>query len=828
MSPFFYLTLMLALSFQMQSQVSDEHKQNADESAKCGCNGTKPPSRINAENMYLDETFSELAEFIARLSMLDADDASPIHRLNKHIEDGNSVILKDDLIKALAHAESVIAEYTDQISDDQVDKISDMFNALIDVVAQDDLSVRSDVNRSYSAEAMKDRRDDGFPCDDVCDDDSALKIKKILCVLNKAIFCDVAVFRNGAIFCQRVEMKDGLDIRHRLRAHKAKIDKLDAKKAEIKKLEVNKLHAGKATFDNVSVCDVNVTCAINVPSAIVCDLEVTCTAVVDCDLMVGCNIYMNDSTDPLVGNIYKDNIPFLQNFGTDNTFVGDNAGNFIMTGIANAGFGNVTLFNNTTGTNNTAVGSQALFSNTTGTNNTATGTTVLLHNTTGIFNTASGQSAMLDNTTGSFNVATGAQALNLNTTGIDNTACGVFALQNNLTGDNNVAVGSSALQNNATVSGLTAVGSGALQNNTSGLFNAAFGFDAMQNNTSGGSNTACGYFASMMNTIGGGNTAIGVSALQENTEGMNNTAVGYNALMNNQDSQLVAVGSGALQSLVNGSGSQSVAVGFQALNLNVSGNSNTAVGWSALQSDVTTTLGNNTAVGWAGLQFNTLGTDNTALGNATLSANTSGIQNTAVGSIALENNDSGSDNVAVGYDALLNVLTGSNNIAIGSGAGQNVAGAESNDIYVGNAGVLGESAAIRIGIVGTQTTNFQAGIFGAGPIVGAAVLVDATTGQLGTVASSIRYKENVRDMKEESSAILGLRPVIFNYKADATHAEQFGLIAEEVYKIIPQLVVRNVDGLIETVKYHELAILLLNELIKINARLDIIEEQIMY
>src|SRR5207302_114720 len=116
--------------------------------------------------------------------------------------------------------------------------------------------------------------------------------------------------------------------------------------------------------------------------------------------------------------------------------------------------------------------------------------------------------------------------------------------------------------------------------------------------------------------------------------------------------------------------------------------------------------------------------------------------------------------------------------------------------------------------IGIQTRNFQAGIFGSGPIVGAAVLVDAN-GQLGTIPSSIRYKENVQDMQEASHAILSLRPVTFNYKSDESKSKQFGLIAEEVHAVLPALVVRGADGEIETVKYHELAVLLLNELIKL-------------
>jgi hypothetical protein len=163
------------------------------------------------------------------------------------------------------------------------------------------------------------------------------------------------------------------------------------------------------------------------------------------------------------------------------------------------------------------------------------------------------------------------------------------------------------------------------------------------------------------------------------------------------------------------------------------------------------------------------------------------------------------------------VRSGSSNIGIGASAGNNLTLADNNNIDIGNAGTSGDVGVIRLGTLGTHTTNFQQGIYGVTTVNAAVpVLIDSVTGQLGTVSSARKYKDNIEDMNEESAPILNLRPVIFTYKADPSRAKQFGLIADEVADVMPALVVRGADGQVETVKYHELATLLLNELIKQN------------
>ncbi len=177
------------------------------------------------------------------------------------------------------------------------------------------------------------------------------------------------------------------------------------------------------------------------------------------DLNLTGNLTLVDST-ATAGNILKRGLRFIHNFGINNVFVGQNAGNLTMTGQANTGSGANALMNNTTGGQNTATGFSALHSNTTGVGNTASGWIALTSNTTGQDNTASGAFALLNNTTGSDNTASGVQAL-LNNNGDSNTATGLGALQGNTTGGNNTAVGVTALFSNTIGGSNTAIGSGA-------------------------------------------------------------------------------------------------------------------------------------------------------------------------------------------------------------------------------------------------------------------------------------------------------------------------------------------------------------------------------
>jgi hypothetical protein len=375
-------------------------------------------------------------------------------------------------------------------------------------------------------------------------------------------------------------------------------------------------------------------------------------------------------------------------------------------------------------------------------------------------NTAEGTDALLTLTTGSNNTAIGAFALVINTTGTDNTATGSGALIFNRTGSDNTATGSLALYNN-TASDNTATGFNALNSNSTGTDNTATGFEALSSNTNGNFNTATGSGA-LANTTNGDNTADGGLALNQNTSGFNNTAVG-----------------------------------FEALNLNTTGIQNTASGASALL-------------------HNTTGSNNTAIGDAALFSNTTASNNTAQGLLALGNSTTGHDNTAEGAQALANDTTGSSNVALGSNAGLNLT-TGSNNIDIG-ANVLGNSAdanTIRIGKSGTQQKTFVAGIYGKTVASGVGVIINSL-GQLGTVQSSARFKDDIKPMDEASEALLKLKPVTFRYKEelDPEKIPQFGLIAEEVEKVCPGLVVRDEDGKVTTVRYEAVNAMLLNEFLK--------------
>jgi hypothetical protein len=269
--------------------------------------------------------------------------------------------------------------------------------------------------------------------------------------------------------------------------------------------------------------------------------------------------------------------------------------------------------------------------------------------------------------------------------------------------------------------------------------------------------------------------------------------------------------------------SNNFSAGLGALPPSTTGNTDTAVGDGALH--VNTTGSGNTAVGLDALALNTTGSSNTATGAQALIFNTTGTNNTATGNGALDFNTTGSANTASGTLALLNNFTGSNNIAIGYEAGYNVAG--SNNIDIGSQGSGGDSGVIRIGTEGTQTSALVAGIYGVNTS-GIPVYVNSS-GQLGTVSSSRRYKDDIQDMADASSGLMRLRPVTFRYKKqfnDGSKPMQYGLIAEEVAEVYPDLVARTADGQIETVKYQVLDSMLLNELQKQNTMIAAQKDQI--
>lgn len=297
-----------------------------------------------------------------------------------------------------------------------------------------------------------------------------------------------------------------------------------------------------------------------------------------------------------------------------------------------------------------------------------------------------------------------------------------------------------------------------------------------------------------------GNTAMGTNAQVELTSGIYNTAAGYYALYDNQTgSYNSAFGVAAL---FENTGSDNTAVGAFALEINGSGAGNTAVGFEALGS-------------------NSSGGDNTAVGQQALYNNTGGLFNVAIGQGALQANVSGSSNTAIGETALMSA-TGGGNVAIGEKAGE-LLGAGDNNVYISNSGQPSESGAIRIGS-SFQTTAFISGIYTT-QVTGSAVYV-TSSGQLGVLASSERYKTDVASMGGTTSRLQQLRPVTFQLKTDSSKTRQYGLIAEEVDRIYPELVIRDATGKIQGVRYEELAPMLLNEVQHQRRELDGLKQEL--
>jgi hypothetical protein len=383
-------------------------------------------------------------------------------------------------------------------------------------------------------------------------------------------------------------------------------------------------------------------------------------------------------------------------------------------------------------------------------------------------NTAEGTSALLSRTTGSYNTAVGIYSLLSLTDGNFCTGVGAGTLLVN-TAEENTATGAGALLSNATGTENTANGTFSLFSNTTGSFNTAIGGRALFSNSTGTENTANGTFALNANTEGSFNTAIGAFAMANNT-GSENTAVGVDVLFNN-------------------------------------------------------TAGGNTGIGTHALRQNTTGFQNTAVGDNALTTNTDGTFNTAIGASALTVN-TGEGNTACGNVALF-FNTGSNNTALGNGAGTNLTFGDNNiDIGYIVGGVAGESNTIRIG--NSDITNtFISGISGTNSPGGVAVFCNSD-GKLGVISSSARFKDEIKPMGKASEAILSLKPVSFRYKKeiDPQGIPEFGLIAEEVEKVNPNLIIRDREGRPQTVRYEQVNAMLLNEFLKAHRKMEDQEKRI--
>jgi len=595
-----------------------------------------------------------------------------------------------------------------------------------------------------------------------------------------------------------------------------------------------------------------------------------------------------DPSTATTGNITKNGTLFLHNFGTDNTFLGINAGNLtttgplntasgffalssLTTGSANTGSGWNALRNNTTGYSNTAIGAAALYDNTAGHHNTVIGEQAARYTTTGWGNIAVGSSALESNTTGELNTANGTAALSANTAGNLNVALGYRAGSNATTGSNNIYVGANilgvegesdtmylGLQGTHTktviagIRGTTVIGGEMVVIDADGRLGSApigAGADSVGSaQVVDDSLTASDLAPNSVTTSElapdsvtsakvAFNYAAGTSeagaALDLACLGCvaaNEVSFSFAGLGNNTFTGTQTIGSGNLdfdqstattgnltkngQRFLHNFGTDNTFLGISAGNVTMTGQANTGAGTDALL--LNTTGGGNTAIGARTLRANTSAFYNTALGNEALRANTTGPGNTAIGHVALVFNTTGSSNTASGDSALASNTSGSFNAALGYGAGSN-ATTGVNNIYLGAnvIGVAGESNTIYLGKQGTQTKTVIAGIRGTTTVNADAIpVVIDSAGQLGTISSSRRFKEDIRDMGSASERVFQLRPVTFRYTRayrDGSKPVQYGLVAEEVAQVFPELAVRNTAGDVETVHYETLNVLLLNE-----------------
>ena len=326
-------------------------------------------------------------------------------------------------------------------------------------------------------------------------------------------------------------------------------------------------------------------------------------------------------------------------------------------------------------------------------------------------------------------------------------------------------------------------GIGVLVSRTTGVWNTGTGFEALSQLTAGNQNTATGLRALNNDINGGYNTGTGVLSLFSNISGFFNSATGAYSLANNTD------------------GFGNTANGYSALYYNTEGGVNTANGYAALYRN--TTGNGNTANGYLALYYNTEGVGNTANGFQALYHNTTGFYNTANGITALAFNTTGEGNTALGYSAGLNI-TGDGNVCIGAGV----------------EGVAGVDDTTWIRNINTTNLPFVAG-------TNNYVTVRMSDGALGwtAVVSSRRYKEDIKPMDKASEALLALEPVTFRLKGelDPSHRPQWGLIAEEVEKVNPDLVDRNNKGEVESVRYDAVNAMLLNEFLKAHRKVEELE-----
>jgi hypothetical protein len=523
---------------------------------------------------------------------------------------------------------------------------------------------------------------------------------------------------------------------------------------------------------------------VHITGSMTADLGFTAT-IGDVTILAG-NLNLPDTNQlESEGEITFGTNRFISNYG-DNLFVGRNSGNTTLTPVTadnNIGIGKLALNSLTVGFDNVMLGDQA-------------GQLI----DSGEDNTGFGLKTLFILSSGNRNTALGSQAASQIDTGSDNIAIGYIAGQNWTTNDsNNISIGNTGVGGD---NGIIRLGDDAIHVDTfiAGSANVARDLKLPATNGDGTE----GYIY-----IGGSRFFSGY--------GIQNVFVGE--------------ASGSFLPLID-LAQGNVGVGALTLSAIVNGSGNVAVGVTSGAS-ISDAI-DNVCVGHNSGTAMTTAIDNTFVGHNSGVSLVTGNLNTLIGSYAgtvLNGNVGAIGNTALGSSALPNLVSGSANLALGGFAGQAFTTNESSNVVIQSNGVVGRSHEIRIGTTGggdgQQNKCWIAAIRGVTTDVADAipVLIDST-GQLGTVSSSERYKDDIEDMGPESDMIMALRPVTFTYKSDSTKRMQYGLIAEEVADLFPKLVVYDEDGLPDTVRYHELPILLLNELQKYAMVIENLKERI--
>jgi len=336
----------------------------------------------------------------------------------------------------------------------------------------------------------------------------------------------------------------------------------------------------------------------------------------------------------------------------------------------------------------------------------------------------------------------------------------------------------------------------------------------------GTGNVFLGQDAGNMTMTGTYNVGVGREALTDSTDGSGNTAVGWRAMWSNEEASLnTALGGNSLRNLNSATSEYNTALGFGAMMYSTTGKQNTAVGAEAMGNDPGNTGNNNTAVGYVALHSNTSGVENTALGQNALYHNTTAFCNTALGQAALYNTTTGGDNTGVGQNAGDTVTTGTRNTLVGSASDVST-GALTNAMALGYNAIVDASNKVQIGNTYVTSVEIE-GIHGSTSASGIAVYVNSD-GVLGTATSSAAFKTAIADLGSISNVLYDLRPVTFAYKPeiDPTGLTQYGLIAEEVAAVAPDLVAYDDAGDPYTVRYNQLVPLLVNELQEKDAEIE--------